>query len=101
MRSYSAELKVKVQIELHSLFYPSNSEEFNKNNFLKTPYSRANNAKKLLVGFNWQIILDILDSGYNDCWLPQDGHLPIEEALNSGCLSREQAYYGLGKTEHY
>jgi 50S ribosomal protein L16 3-hydroxylase len=65
--------------------------QFLTDNWLQGPFAMPNVADRYRGLVSWDMILEIIDSKANNCWLPKDGVLPDE---SSGILTSKQASEG-------
>src|SRR5690606_19336894 len=66
-----------------------------KTHFLfRKPFAQPFVARPFYNLLSWEFLMGILESGHNDCWLPKNGKMPEDVALNTGRLSRDQARSG-------
>lgn len=80
---------------LEELILPLSFSNFTDQYLLKeNPYAAPDKAFFMKNLASWSLLKEILSTQHNDCWLPLEGKLPEEPALNTGILNIHQALSG-------
>nr|WP_295902254.1 cupin domain-containing protein [uncultured Bdellovibrio sp.] len=58
------------------------------------PFAAPEKALFMKNCISWFMLQEILENRHSDCWLPMQGKLPEDSALNTGTLSKEQFLHG-------
>lgn len=76
---------------LEELLAPKTLHEFEQQVLFQKPFACPNKARRFYQWISWPTLFEIFSQGYNNCWLPKQGHLPSTPELQSGVLTPEQA----------
>jgi 50S ribosomal protein L16 3-hydroxylase len=79
---------------LEKLIAPLSLKEFSDQHLFKMPFAAPFAAQDFKNLISWDLLGEILSSGHPDCWLPQQGLLPIDSSLATGRLTIKEARAG-------